>query len=312
LTLLAQALLLHPLVLVELLGKLQGQGAAREEAWQQLKKCKLYANVSVDGCRSGACQAKLGFELIMGHNGLSEDLAAPHVLSVSDSVDCYQQAVCVRCLWPHSSSLIDRSLCFGLNSSSSSICPLPSLFVKRTQPPLMKDPSQLASLFSSDRTCPSLFWVSAQASDHGSNSLGHLISLFVERSHQLWKPTDVLDWLLVAATAAADVADSKRRNAAATTTTTSGSSKRVSQMTSSDIIIEGTADDWACVARESFPAAGRNEYGHLRLADFSDNVNALPQEEMQAVLAPGAAAGGGAAVAGVRERVCVFFHVRVW
>lgn len=45
LTLLAQALLLHPLVLVELIGKLQGQGAAREEAWQQLKKRRLYAKV---------------------------------------------------------------------------------------------------------------------------------------------------------------------------------------------------------------------------------------------------------------------------
>jgi hypothetical protein len=45
LTLLAQALLLHPLVLVELLGKLQGQGAAREEAWQQLKKRTLYTKV---------------------------------------------------------------------------------------------------------------------------------------------------------------------------------------------------------------------------------------------------------------------------
>jgi len=49
LTLLAQALLLHPLVLVELVGKLQGQGAAREEAWQQLKQRKLYAKV---GCRT--------------------------------------------------------------------------------------------------------------------------------------------------------------------------------------------------------------------------------------------------------------------
>jgi hypothetical protein len=47
LTLLAQALLLHPLVLVELVGKLQGQGAAREEAWQQLKKRKLYAKVGL-------------------------------------------------------------------------------------------------------------------------------------------------------------------------------------------------------------------------------------------------------------------------
>jgi hypothetical protein len=47
LTLLAQALLLHPLVLGELLGKLQSQGAAREEAWQQLKSRKLYAKVGV-------------------------------------------------------------------------------------------------------------------------------------------------------------------------------------------------------------------------------------------------------------------------
>jgi hypothetical protein len=60
--------------------------------------------------------------------------------------------------------------------------------------------------------------------------------------------------------------------------------------------VEGTAEDWACVARESFPAVGRNEYGHLRLADFTDTVNALPQEEMQAVMGP---AGGPAAAAGV-------------
>jgi hypothetical protein len=126
----------------------------------------------------------------------------------------------------------------------------------------------------------------SQASDHGSNSLGHLISLFVERSHQLWKPADVLHWLQVAATAAADVADGKPRNS-------SSSSKPVSSMTPDDVMIEGTADDWACVAKESFPAAGRNEYGHLRLADFSDAVNALPQEEMQAVMQPRAAGAGG-------------------
>jgi hypothetical protein len=49
LTLLAQALLLHPLVLGELLDKLQSQGAAREEAWQQLKSRKLYAKVCGNG-----------------------------------------------------------------------------------------------------------------------------------------------------------------------------------------------------------------------------------------------------------------------
>jgi hypothetical protein len=55
LTLLAQALLLHPLVLVELVAKLQGQGAAREEAWQQLKKRKLYAKVGLGGDRGLLC-----------------------------------------------------------------------------------------------------------------------------------------------------------------------------------------------------------------------------------------------------------------
>jgi hypothetical protein len=55
LTLLAQALLLHPFVFNDLLGKLQGQGAAREEAWQQLAKRKLFAKVGVDVCVSFCC-----------------------------------------------------------------------------------------------------------------------------------------------------------------------------------------------------------------------------------------------------------------
>lgn len=139
-----------------------------------------------------------------------------------------------------------------------------------------------------------------QASDHGSNSLGHLISLFVERSHQLWKPADVLQWLQVAATAAADVADGKPRSSSSSSSAGGSQqqqeSRPVSDMTPDDVAVEGTAEDWACVARESFPAAGRNEYGHLRLADFTDTVNALPQEEMQAVMGP---AGGPAAAAGV-------------
>lgn len=37
------------------------------------------------------------------------------------------------------------------------------------------------------------------------------------------------------------------------------------------------ADDWACVRKESFPDSEVNEYRHLRLHDFSDNVNALPR-----------------------------------
>lgn len=72
LTLLAQALLLHPLVLVELLDKLQGQGAAREEAWQQLKKRKLYAKV-------GAADAAAAWVLLGGWgDGCSGARASEH------------------------------------------------------------------------------------------------------------------------------------------------------------------------------------------------------------------------------------------
>jgi hypothetical protein len=112
----------------------------------------------------------------------------------------------------------------------------------------------------------------------------------VERSHSLWKAQDVQAWLKTAAEAAADVADGKPRNS-------SSSSSRVlppgSRVRPDDVEVSGSAQDWACVAAESFPAGGRNEYGHLRLADFSDTVNALPQEEMQAALAPGQVCRGG-------------------
>lgn len=155
-----------------------------------------------------------------------------------------------------------------------------------------------------------------QASDHGSNSLGHLISLFVERSHQLWKAGDVLQWLQVAATAAADVADGVPRKQHPNQQHQQHPNRTPpSAMTPDDVVVEGTAEDWACVAKESFPAAGRNEYGHLRLADFSDAVNALPQEEMQAMMqAPAAGgAGGGMPGAGVSSAACAWLsHVWKW
>eukprot|EP00983_Pelagomonas_calceolata_P109742 1159589-Pelagomonas_calceolata.AAC.19 len=37
-----------------------------------------------------------------------------------------------------------------------------------------------------------------------------------------------------------------------------------------------TAENWKCVRQESFPDSSVNEFRHYRLADFSDNVNALP------------------------------------
>lgn len=248
LTLLAQALLLHPLVLGELLDKLQGQGAAREEAWQQLRKRKLFAKVRTAALQGVFCA--------------DYPTACPAKLRGSR-------------LW--------------------CVVRLPNLPGAHSVP-----------------CCAVLCLV--QASDHGSNSLGHLLSLFVERSHQLWKAADVLAWLQVAATAAADVADGKPRSNSSSSNAnanSSSSSRSLGVMcTPDDVVIEGTAEDWACVARESFPAAGRNEYGHLRLADFSDAVNALPQEEMQAVMQPGAAGGPGvrvhsAGVVGGEHHACL-------
>lgn len=57
-----------------------------------------------------------------------------------------------------------------------------------------------------------------------------------------------------------------------------------------------SADDWAAVARESFPATDANEFRHLRLSDFSDAVNALPREELAAAME------GGGGVAGLQVR----------
>lgn len=39
--------------------------------------------------------------------------------------------------------------------------------------------------------------------------------------------------------------------------------------------------NWECVRSELFPPSDENQYRHLRLADFSDNVSALPPEELQ-------------------------------
>jgi hypothetical protein len=104
-----------------------------------------------------------------------------------------------------------------------------------------------------------------------------LASLFVERSHPLWKGADVLAWLQTAATAAADVADGKARSSPQQQQQTQPAAGAVATTQPDDVVIEGSAQDWACVARESFPPTERNEYAHLRLSDFSDAVNTLPQ-----------------------------------
>jgi hypothetical protein len=119
-----------------------------------------------------------------------------------------------------------------------------------------------------------------QAGDGGSSSLSHLVSLFVERSHQLWRTQDVQTWLREGAALAADIAEGKA---------------------APEVAGGVSAADWAAVARQTFPAdAGGNDYGHLRLSDFTDAVNALPREEMDAAMAAGGVGelqvGGGGAV----------------
>jgi hypothetical protein len=49
-TLLAQALLLHPRVLVELMAKLGGQGVGKDAAWQSILARKLFSKVRSVGC----------------------------------------------------------------------------------------------------------------------------------------------------------------------------------------------------------------------------------------------------------------------
>ncbi len=160
------------------------------------------------------------------------------------------------------------------------------------------------------------------ATNGGSATLGHLVSLYVERSHLLWKGQDVQvgrewwrlvgvdlvgrvvgsvvlpsltfngmarvnpnhpnyliirpqGWMRRAADAAADAADKNKPPPTAAATAAAAGPPPLS------------AEDWAAVARESFPETDANEFSHLRLADFSDAVNALPREEVAAAMEGG-------------------------
>ena len=42
-----------------------------------------------------------------------------------------------------------------------------------------------------------------------------------------------------------------------------------------------THNNWACAAQEQYPKGADNEYSHLRVASFSDEVSTLPPEELQ-------------------------------
>ena len=42
-----------------------------------------------------------------------------------------------------------------------------------------------------------------------------------------------------------------------------------------------THRNWQCAAQEQYPVGAENEYRHLRVAGFSDEVSSLPPEELQ-------------------------------
>ena len=137
----------------------------------------------------------------------------------------------------------------------------------------------------------------ARADDGGSATLGHLVALFVERGHALWKAADVQGWMRRAAEAAADAADGKA-TAAASAAAAAGAEGAAEGAAGAAPPLG--ADDWAAVARESFPAGAANDFRHLRVADFSDAVNALPREELAAAMEPphAGAVGGAGGVGG--------------
>lgn len=86
----------------------------------------------------------------------------------------------------------------------------------------------------------------------GSPSLDHLINIYVERSHLIWRFPGLQKFLENSANLVID-------------TLKDGGSD---------------AKDWACVREEAFPS-DKNEYHHLRVSDFSDSVPTMAPEDLQ-------------------------------
>jgi hypothetical protein len=75
--------------------------------------------------------------------------------------------------------------------------------------------------------------------------------------------------------------------------------------------LAGSADDYACAREQAFPAAeADNAYRHLRTADYSDAVAALPPEELQvrmqltAILMPASLRKCAMHVCGILQPAC--------
>lgn len=94
----------------------------------------------------------------------------------------------------------------------------------------------------------------------GNVGLSHLVDIFVERQHLMWKSGPVQDWLLEAV----------QRVVAATK---SGDASMLPNGVS--------AAGWAAVRDQAFPPTDpTNPYQHLRLHEFSESTMHLPAEEV--------------------------------
>lgn len=86
----------------------------------------------------------------------------------------------------------------------------------------------------------------------GSESLDHLINIYVERSYIIWRLPELHNFLKDTALSVIEKMEISR--------------------------IE--AKDWACVRKEVF-ASEKNEYSHLMVSDFSDSNTTIPPENLQ-------------------------------
>ncbi|KAJ7514065.1 hypothetical protein O6H91_23G025100 [Diphasiastrum complanatum] len=93
------------------------------------------------------------------------------------------------------------------------------------------------------------------AATAGGPSLEHLINIYIERHHLIWRVPDLQTWLKVAALAVVEAADKPGNDG------------------------EEIAN-WACVRKEAFQSE-QNEYRHLISSEFSDSTSILPPELQQ-------------------------------
>ncbi|KAJ7557549.1 hypothetical protein O6H91_05G131800 [Diphasiastrum complanatum] len=95
------------------------------------------------------------------------------------------------------------------------------------------------------------------AASAGGPSLEHLINIYIERHHLVWRVPDLQTWLKTAALAVVETADKPGNDG-------------------------GEIANWACVRKEAFQS-DQNEYRHLILSEFSDSTSTLSPDQLQQI-----------------------------